>query len=60
MEVATGARVAPARVAVAAAAPGAPPPLAAALDEQLDAAPASIQAVPTPEMRWSLWGDLEG
>ena len=60
VEVATGARVAPARVAVAAAAPGAPPPLAAALDEQPDAAPDPIQAVPTPEMRWSLWGDLEG
>ena len=59
VEVATGARVAPARVAAAAAAPGAPPPLAAALDEQPDAAPAST-AVPAPETRWSLWGDLEG
>ena len=49
VEVATGARVPSARVAAV-----------AMPDEQTDAAPDPTPPVPSPETRWSLWGDLEG
>jgi len=50
VEVATGARVPSTPVSVAAATP----------DEQTDAASDPTPPVPSPETRWSLWGDLEG
>jgi hypothetical protein len=61
VEVATK-RAPSARVAVTAAAAttGVPTRLAAVLDEQTDPASDSAATVPSPEMRWSLWGDLEG
>ncbi len=49
VEVATGARVPPARVVAA-----------ATLEDHTETVPDSTPPLPSPETRWSLWGDLEG